>query len=128
MYSTPWGAPDRGPCDKCGQTGQTTYRCRSCLARGADEDCPACHGRVQFLDQCPACEGTGSISRTTRDGVSVFPTIEGLRRYLAERDAEPCGHGIVVLAGEITGDVDLDADAGAVLIHPTDVLGWDPLT
>jgi len=58
----------------------------------------------------------------------VFPTIEGLRRYLAERDAEPCGHGIVVLAGEITGDVDLDADAGAVLIHPTDVLGWDPLT
>jgi hypothetical protein len=59
--------------------------------------------------------------------VSVFPTIEGLRRYLAERDAETCGHAIVVLAGEVTNDVDLDADSGAVLIRPTDVLGLDPL-
>jgi DnaJ-class molecular chaperone len=127
MASTPWGAPDHGPCDKCAGEGSTRYRCRSCLERGADESCPACGGRVEFVDICPTCEGNGEIDRTVREGVSVFPSIEGLRRYLAERDVDTAGCGAVVLEGELTGDVDLDADAGALLIWPGRVVGLCPL-
>lgn len=126
-YSTPWGEPDHGPCDKCEGSGRARYGCRSCLERGADRDCPACRGAVEFVATCPACEGDGTIDRTTRNGVSVFPSIEGLRRYLAERDAEANGCGVVELDGELTGDVDLDADAGALLIQPTRVVGMCPL-
>jgi hypothetical protein len=125
--STPWGEPDHGPCDKCAGEGRTRYRCRSCLERGADADCPACGGRIEFVDVCPTCEGSGRIDRTTREGMSVFPSIEGLRRYLHERDAELVGYEAVVLEGELTGDRDLDADAGAVLIQPTRVVGLSPL-
>jgi DnaJ-class molecular chaperone len=126
QYSTPWGAPDCGPCDKCGGAGITRYACRSCLERGADRDCPACHGSARFTDTCPACEGDGQIDRTTRDGVSVFPSFEGLSRYIAERDAETAGCIVLELEGELTGDVDLDADAGALLIRPTRVVGALP--
>src|SRR4051794_17728898 len=70
--STPWGAPDHGPCDKCGGAGATRFRCLSCLEDGRDPACPACGGRVEFVDVCPACEGDGIIDRTERDGVSVF--------------------------------------------------------
>ena len=65
-------------------------------------------------------------SCVTRDGVSVFPSFEGLYRYLAEREAETAGYVILELEGELTGDVDLDADAGAVLIRPTRVIGALP--
>ena len=126
-YSTPWGAPDRGPCDKCRGTGRTQYRCRSCLERGPQDGCPACRGRIEFVDVCPACEGDGQIDRTTRRGVSVFPSMEGLLRYLAEREVDTAGSEVVVLEGELTGDRDLDADAGALLIKPTRVLGACPL-
>src|SRR5436190_2873312 len=126
QYSTPWGAPDCGPCDKRQGSGTTAYACRSCLERGADNACPACHGRVEFSGECPVCEGDGQIDRTTRDGVSVFPSFEGLYRYLAEREAETAGYVILELEGELTGDVDLDADAGAVLIRPTRVIGALP--
>jgi hypothetical protein len=127
-FSTPWGAPEHGPCDKCRGEGVTHYRCRSCLERGADPQCPACRGRVEFADVCPACEGDGEIDRTTRIGVSVFPSIEGLVRYLSERKVDTAGCHVVALAGELTGDRDLDADAGALLIKPTRVLGEHPLT
>jgi hypothetical protein len=126
QYSTPWGAPDRGPCDKCERTGTTRYTCRSCLERGAQDGCPACDGRVEFDDVCPACEGNGQIARTTRDGVSVFPSLEGLCRYIAERDAETAGCIALELEGEPTGDLDLDADAGALLIRPTRVIAAHP--
>jgi hypothetical protein len=126
QYSTPWGAPDCGPCDKCRGTGRTEYLCRSCVERGADRSCPACHGNVRFTDTCPTCEGDGQIDRTTRDGVSVFPSFEGLCRYIAERDADTVGCVAIELEGELTGDVDLDADAGALLIHPTRVVGALP--
>jgi len=49
---------------------------------------PAVIGEGEFDDVCPAREGSGEISRTTRTGVSVFPTEEGLYRYLVEKGAE----------------------------------------
>ena len=127
QISTPWGSADHGPCDKCDSSGRVRYRCRSCLELGARDDCPACGGRVEFEDVCPTCEGDGEIERTKRDGVSVFPSLEGLRRYLVERDVELSGCEAVVLEGELTGDRDLDADAGALLIRPRRVLGICPL-
>ena len=126
QYSTPWGEPDHGPCDKCHGAGRTGYRCRSCLERGARSDCPACEGHVERMDVCPACEGDGQIDRTERDGVSVFPSIEGLYRYIAEREAGAEGYVLVELEGELTEDRDLDADAGALLIRPTRVVGTRP--
>ncbi len=103
QQSTPWGEPDHGPCDKCRGAGTTRYRCRSCLERGAEPSCPACGGRVEFADVCPACEGDGTIDRTRRDGVSVFPSTEGLHRYVVERGAGTEGYVVVELEGELTG-------------------------
>ncbi len=125
QHSTPWGEPDRGPCDKCGGEGTTRYSCRSCVERAAP-DCPACGGRVEFVDVCPTCEGGGEIDRTQRDGVSVFPSLEGLYRYIAEREAGADGCVVVELEGKLTGDRDLDADAGALLIRPTRVVATHP--
>src|SRR5205823_6006045 len=109
------------PCDKCGGPGETRYRCLSCLETGSDPDCPACAGRVEFVDVCPTCEGGGQINRTARRGVSAFPTLQGLYRYLVERGADLSGDVIVELEGELSDDRDLDADQGALLVIPTTV-------
>ena len=126
QQSTPWGGPDHGPCDKCEGEGSTRYRCRSCSERGGEEDCPACDGRVEVVDVCPTCEGDGEINRTSRDGVSVFPSMEGLCQYLAEREVDVADCVVVELEGDLTGDRDLDADAGALLIRPTKVIATHP--
>jgi len=125
--STPWGDSGEGPCDKCEGRGRVRYECKSCLEAGADTECPACAGRVRFEDVCPACEGDGMIDRTTRDGVSVFPSLIGLLRYLIERDTNLSGVVILELEGELTGDRDLDADAGALLVRPTRILARHPI-
>ena len=80
------------------------------------------------MARCPTCEGTGEITRTKRDGVSVFPTIDGLYWYLAERGAVLGSQGIVELDGRLSEDEDLDADAGAVLIRPERVVSAHPLS
>jgi hypothetical protein len=118
----PWGSPDHGPCDKCRGGGVALYECRSCLETGARAECPACEGRVRFEATCPACLGDGTIDRTRRHGVAVFPTLEGLYRYLAERDAHTEGKVVVELAGRLAEDLDLDADAGALLVHPEEIV------
>jgi len=127
QWSTPWGESDHGPCDKCGGDGTARYRCCSCLERGPEPNCPACHGRVEFTDTCPTCDGDATINRTRRPGVSVFPSIEGLYRYLAEQaDAEPPDR-ILELEGELTDDRDLDADTGALLVRPTRIVATHPV-
>lgn len=127
QFSTPWGESDHGPCDKCSGSGRCHYRCLSCIEDGVAESCPACRGRVEFDDLCPTCEGSGEITRTRRAGVSVFPTEAGLYRYLAERGAD-LQHTIVVeVAGPLSADRDLDADSGAVLVHPTSIVSRHPV-
>ncbi len=127
QFTTPWGEPNHGPCDKCAGDGSVRYECKSCLEDGADADCPSCEGRVHFEGVCPPCEGQGVIDRTKRRGIAVFPSRAGLYRYLAERDADVGDRVLVELEGELSEDVDLDADAGALLVHPTRIVAVQPL-
>jgi hypothetical protein len=126
QWSAPWGKPDHGPCDKCGGSGRTAYECRSCVVE-TTRQCPACHGRVRFEGICPACEGSGVIDRTTRTGVSVFPSLDGLYRYLDERRVKLDGCVIVELEGKLGDERDLDADAGALLVSPTKIVRRHPI-
>lgn len=126
QFTIPWGPPDHGACDKCEGEGTVRYECKSCLVEGADPECPACEGRVHFAGTCPACEGTGKIDRTRRRGIAVFPTLGGLYRYLAERDAD-VGRMVVELEGEQSDDIDLDADCGVLLVHPAQIVSVRPL-
>jgi|SRR5215213_11849372 len=127
QFSTPWGDSDHGPCDKCSGSCRCHYRCLSCMEDGPRDTCPACGGRVEFDEICPTCEGTGDITRTKRTGVSVFPTEGGLYRYLVERGAELEDTIVVEVAGPLSSDRDLDAEAGAVLVHPTRIVSWRPV-
>ncbi|HET9186009.1 MAG TPA: hypothetical protein VFN82_07655 [Solirubrobacterales bacterium] len=127
QVSEPWGSPDHGRCDKCGGSGSTAYECFSCIEAGQDSGCPVCQGRVRFEQTCPACQGSGEIHRTERHGVAVFPSREGLYRYLAVKDAEVEGKVVVELEGPPSDDLDLDADEGALLIHPRRLVAVEPL-
>ncbi|HVY96028.1 MAG TPA: hypothetical protein VHA54_03610 [Solirubrobacterales bacterium] len=127
QFTEPWGEREHGPCDKCGGRGVTLYECRSCLETGALPDCPACQGRVRFEETCPACEGSGEITHTRRRGIAVFPTREGLYRYLAERGGESDGRLVVELRGRLSDERDLDADSGALLLLPEEIVAVQPL-
>jgi len=122
QVSTPWGSPESGRCDKCGGDGTTEFRCLSCIELGSDPDCQACLGRVEFADRCPTCAGTGEIVGNVRAGVSVFPSLAGLYRYLVERDFDFEGKVIVELEGTLSDEPDLDGDSGALLVHPTEIV------
>jgi len=122
QHSTPWGSRDHGACEKCEGEGQARFRCLSCVEEGSDRHCPACQGRVEFVERCPACAGSGEITDTVRSGVSVFPTLGGLYRYFAERGGDLEDAMIVELEGELSDERDLDADQGALLVHPTEIV------
>jgi hypothetical protein len=127
QFTEPWGGHEHGPCDKCGGRGIAGYECRSCLETGALPDCPACQGGVRFEETCPTCEGTGEITHTRRRGIAVFPTREGLYRYLAEKEAAVEGRMIVELQGRLSEERDLDADTGALLLLPERIVASQPL-
>jgi hypothetical protein len=128
QVTEPWGEPEHGPCDKCRGGGTTVYECFSCMEVGADPECPACQGRVRFEQTCPTCEGRGEIHRTERHGLAVFHSREGLYRYLAwKSDAGIEGRVVVELAGELSEDLDLDADHGALLVFPERLVSVEPL-
>jgi RecJ-like exonuclease len=97
------------------------------MESGASADCPACQGRVRFRETCPACLGNGQIDETRRAGIAVFPAREGLYRYLAERNAEVADKVVVELEGRLSAERDLDADAGALLVLPEQIVSVDPL-
>jgi hypothetical protein len=57
--------------------------------------------------------------------VSVFPTVEGLYRYMLATDADVDDCLIVELDADPAGDVDFDADQGAMLVIPRRIIGCD---
>jgi RecJ-like exonuclease len=91
-----------------------------------DPNCVACGGRVEWVGTCPACEGTGTISRVKRAGVSSFPTAAGLYRYLHERETDLSGDVFVEMEGTLSTDRDLDADEGAILVFPKRIVARRP--
>jgi DnaJ-class molecular chaperone len=101
--SEPWGGTIYGRCDKCGGEGETEHH----------------DGR---MDECPACQGSGEIDDSCRDGVSVFPDVDALYRYMRAREADIDGSLLVELEGEPSADDDFDADEGALLIRPTRIV------
>ena len=124
----PWGEPEHGPCDKCEGREAAVHECFSCIEAGSDPDCPVCQGRVRFQQTCPTCQGSGEIRRTRRQGIAVFPARAGLYRYLARKnDADLEGKVVVELVGELSDDRDLDADHGALLIFPRELVSVEPL-
>jgi DnaJ-class molecular chaperone len=124
----PWGGSNDGErCDKCGGSGETGFECDSCLVTIADPDCPACGGRVRWLDRCPVCLGHGTVDESDRHGVSVFPRLEGLLRYMERRGTDLSGDHVVELEGERSEDVDFDADEGALLVVPTRIVRAMPV-
>jgi hypothetical protein len=82
---------------------------------------------VRFEQTCPACGGDGEITHTRRHGIAVFPAREGLYRYLAEKGASVEGQIVVELEGSISEEHDLDADAGALLVCPDQIVAVTPL-
>lgn len=123
-WTEPWGSSEEGvSCDKCGGTGRARHECWSCLLTGAREDCPVCSGAVRWEDQCPVCRGAGRVDGEPRHGVSVFPTVEGLYRYMLATDANVDDCLIVELDADPAGDVDFDADQGAMLVMPRRIIG-----
>jgi hypothetical protein len=127
QQSEAWTPQRLGPCDKCGGSGETVHECESCNANAPDPSCPACHGELRYRDTCPACGGSGEIDETTRDGVSVFPTEEGLYRYAVKRDAHLDDAVIVELEGAPATAEDFDADHGALLVRPTRIVARRPV-
>ena len=63
-----------------------------------------------------------------RDGVSVFPDLDALYRYMVRNGAEiELGTQVVTLEGEPSEDRDFDADEGAVLVNPKKIVRLDPV-
>lgn len=123
QWTEPWGSSDDGaPCDKCGGAGRKPYECWSCELGGTIESCPVCQGRVHWEADCPVCRGSGTVDGEPRRGVSVFPRLEGLYRYMEAKDADLEDCVIIELDGEPSGDIDFDADQGAMLVIPTTIL------
>jgi hypothetical protein len=119
--SEPWGGTIYGRCGKCGGEGRTLHECESCRDH-VDPDCPSCGGRKRYEAECPACEGSGEVDDSERKGVSVFPSEDGLYRYMVRREADIQEACLVELEGEPTDDEDFDADEGALLIKPRRVI------
>jgi hypothetical protein len=110
QVTEPWGGTVYGRCDKCGGTGHTSH-----VGEGGELE-------------CPACEGSGEIDDSAREGVSVFPELDGLYRYMVRRDAElDEGTSVVELEGVPSEDSDFDADEGALLVNPTRIVSVRPL-
>jgi hypothetical protein len=65
------------------------------------------------------CRGTGEIDGRPRHGVSVFPTLEGLYHYMIASEADMDSCVVLELEADAAGDVDFDADQGAMLVIPT---------
>jgi hypothetical protein len=71
--------------------------------------------------------GDGHIDHTSRRGVAAFPTREGLYRYLAERNTDLDNRLVVEVEGRLSLERDLDADTGALLVHPEEIVEVQPL-
>ncbi len=76
---------------------------------------------MRWRAACPVCRGTGEIDGKPRRGVSVFPTVEGLYRYMLANGTKFEDCIVVELEGNVSPDVDFDSDQGAILVIPNQI-------
>jgi hypothetical protein len=127
QWTEPWGGSEHGtPCEKCQRSGVAEHRCWSCLLTSPTPECPACGGKVRWSDVCPVCRGSGVVDGERRQGVSVYPRLEGLYHYMLASDAELDGCLVVELEAKRAADVDFDADEGALLAVPSAICACAP--
>jgi hypothetical protein len=128
QWTQPWGESEDGTsCEKCEGSGRTRFECWSCLLTAANERCPVCAGAVRWENECPVCRGSGEIDGQPRHGVSVFPTVEGLYHYMLDSGADLDDCVVLELDAKPSGDVDFDADQGAMLVIPREILSCEPV-
>jgi hypothetical protein len=128
QWTEPWGASnDSDRCEKCAGSGRLGHECWSCLLTGPNGRCPACAGAVRWEARCPVCRGSGTIDAAPRHGVSAFPTLAGLCRYMLAKGADLDGCVVVELEAAPAEDVDFDADRGALLVLPVEIVRCTPI-
>ena len=126
-FTEPWGSAGHGRCDKCAAPGRPTIAASPAWSADASRNAlPAGAGSSSSAPALPVRAAARS-NRTRRRGIAVFPSREGLYRYLVERDAELGGKVIVEIAGQPSEDLDLDADCGALLVFPEQIREVRPL-
>lgn len=124
QWTEPWGdSCDGAPCRKCRRRGRVEHECRSCVLTGARAGCPACGGAVRWEARCPVCRGGGRIDGLPRRGVSAFPTLEGLCDYMLARQSDLGDCVALELEARMADDIDFDADEGALLVIPVEIVG-----
>jgi len=116
---------DRNPADLLDPAQQVSHNWNP----GSDlRNCPACNGRGFDIDgDCPTCDGDGQVENIRR-GVSACETIDDLYAYIRLSGADPYDAVIVEVSGPLSGDQAEDADAGEVLVCPTEILSVTPVT
>lgn len=96
----------------------------------AHKKCEVCVWGIEVVDGdeiiCVECDGAGQVE-DVRHGVSVCASIEDLRSYFSGRSASLDNTSLIVVEGDVS-DEDYDADDGAILIHPTQIVSVTPLT
>lgn len=103
--------------------GEVYRRCETCGGFGVIDDPDYDPEYDDDPDEmiCPECSGAGEVE-DVRSGVSCCRSLDALRDYFSERDYYTEGCVVVEMAGELSDDDDWEADCGAVLIHPAQIV------
>ncbi len=67
------------------------------------------------------------VDGAPRHGVSAFPTVEGLYKYMLGKRADIAECVVVEMEADPAADVDFDADQGAMLVLPTEIKSCSPV-
>lgn len=96
-----------------------------------ERPCPECNGEGRFWHYgeevtCKACGGEGWVE-DVRHGVSACLTLDDLKAYFLSRGADLEGTVLIEMEAEMAEDEDFDADAGAVLVIPYEIVRVTPI-
>jgi hypothetical protein len=90
--------------------------------------CTSCNnGYISEWDECPKCDGTATVTEKPRRGVSACRSVRELARYMEQSAGDLRGTVIIELDGDVSDDEDFDADAGALLILPEQIISVTPV-
>ena len=76
---------------------------------------------------CPRCDFDGEISEQPRRGVSASRSLHELASYMEQAWGDVRGTVIIEMEGDVSGDDDFDAKAGALLVLPSRIISVTPV-